>query len=249
MILPEKERCSFMCIKGTPFVARASIGSVPSRRSPAVERQPLTIERIARAALDIVEESGYPAVSMRAVADRLNTGQASLYVHVRGKADLDRIMVERVMAEIGRPAGGSWREQLASEAARTLEVYARYPGLATASFASLPSTEEYADGLEERLAMLCSLGLDLRQAQAADLAVGLLTTARATEDAVIAERIAESGLTSDEWWLRVRGVLASDEARPLTARSADYLNPEDRASMTVELVQLVLDGIQARYGV
>jgi AcrR family transcriptional regulator len=223
---------------------------VPSRRSPVEQRRAITPARIARAALDIVQESGYAAVSMRAVADRLNTGQASLYVHVRGKADLDRVMVESALAEIDVPTTGSWREQLALEAARTREMYARYPGLAVAVFASLPSTEHYADGLEARLELLCSLGLDNRQAQAADLAVALLTAARSIEDATIAERVAESGLTSDEWWQRAREFLASDaQRRPLSAESSAYLNPDDRARMSAELVELVLDGIEARYGI
>ena len=86
---------------------------MPSRRSPAVELPLLSQERIARAALDIVRESGYAAVSMRAVAERLDTGQASLYAHVRGKADLDRLMIESAWAELDLPADGSWREQLA----------------------------------------------------------------------------------------------------------------------------------------
>jgi AcrR family transcriptional regulator len=222
---------------------------VPSRRA-AARRQPLTAERIARAALDIVRESGYAAVSMRAVADRLDTGQASLYAHVRSKADLDRIMVESAWAELVTPAAGSWREQLAADAAAQQELFSRYPGLAVAAFASLPRTQQYAEALEARLEMLLSEGLDLRQAQAADLVVGLLAAARAIEDAMIAERIAESGLTPEEWWQWAREVLGSDaRARPLSARSSTYLTPQHRAWMSTELVELVLDGIEARYGI
>jgi AcrR family transcriptional regulator len=221
---------------------------VPSRRS--VERLPLTQERIARAALDIVQESGYAAVSMRAVAERLDTGQASLYAHVRGKADLDRVMIESAWSELDVPVEGSWREQLAASATAMQELYSRYPGLAVAAFASLPRSETLVDRVEARLEMLRSSGLDPRQAQAADLAVGLLTSARATEDAVIAERIAESGLTAEEWWERTRAYVTSgNETRPLMSDLVQYLNPEDRTQLTTELVELVLDGIQARYAI
>ena len=220
---------------------------MPSRRS--VERRPLTQEGIARAALDIVQESGYAAVSMRAVAQRLDTGQASLYAHVRGKADLDRVMIESAWAELDVPTGGSWRERLAFNATSIHELYTRYPGLAVAFFASLPRSEELFDRVEARLELLRSSGLDPRQAQAADLAVGLIASARAIEDAVIAERIAESGLAPDEWWQRARDLVSSDtQARPLMSELTRYLNPDDRVRMTIELVELVLDGIQARYG-
>lgn len=219
---------------------------MPSRRS--VERRPLTQERIARAALDIVQESGYAAVNMRAVAERLDTGQASLYAHVRGKADLDRVMIESAWAELADTTGGSWRDQLAASATALQELYSRYPGLAVAAFASLPRSERLVDRVEARLEVLRSSGLDPRQAQAADLAVGLLASSRATEDAVIAERIAESGLTAEEWWERAREYVASgSETRPVMSDLVQYLNPEDRAWLTTELVELVLDGIQARY--
>jgi AcrR family transcriptional regulator len=220
---------------------------MPSRRS--VRRQPLTQERIARAALDMVQESGYAAVSMRAVAERLDTGRASLYAHVRGEADLDRVMIESAWAELGAPADGSWRERLAFSARALLQLYARYPGLAVAAFASLPQSEQLVDRVEARLELLRSSGLDLRQAQAADLAVGLLASARAIEDAMIAERIAESGLDADEWWQRARDLVSSDtHARPLMSELTRYLNPDDRAWLTTELIELVLDGIEARYG-
>jgi AcrR family transcriptional regulator len=223
---------------------------VPSRRAPADQRLAITEERIARAALDIVRESGYAAVSMRAVAERLDTGPASLYAHVRGKADLDRLMVETVAAEIDHPSSGSWRDDLTREAARTQEVYARYPGLAVAAFASLPRDDGYADRLEARLELLDAAGLEPRQAQAADLAVGLLALVRSIEDAQIAARIAESGLTAEKWWQHVREVVSTDdEKRPRMAAMTEYLTPEARAWMSRELVQVVLDGVQARYGV
>jgi AcrR family transcriptional regulator len=203
---------------------------VPSRRSRADQRQAITVERIARAALEIVRESGYTAVNMRAVAERLDTGPASLYAHVRGKADLDRLMVETVAAEIDRPSTGSWRDDLESEAARIQEAYARYPGLAAAGFASLPRDDRYADRLEARMELLEAAGLDPRQAQAADLAVGLLALVRAIEDAQIAERIADSGLTAEEWWQHARAVVSSDVGkRPRVAALSEFLNPEARA--------------------
>ena len=159
-------------------------------------------------------------------------------------------MVESAWAQFQPSTSGSWRERLASDAAQIQRLYARYPGLAVAAFASLPRSERLADGLEQRYEMFLSLGLDIRQAQAAHIALALLPTGRAIEDAVIAERIAESGLTADEWWQQVRSAVASvADTRPLTAQMSNWLNPEARDRLSAELVQLVLDGIAARYGV
>jgi hypothetical protein len=159
-------------------------------------------------------------------------------------------MVESVLTEFQSSTAESWRERLAADAAQTQQLYARYPGLAVAAFASLPRSEELDDRLERRYEMLVSLGLDLRQAVTAHIALALVPAVRAMEDGVIAERIAESGLSAEEWWERARGAVASNqETRPLTARTSDWINPDDRAWLSAELVQLVLDGIQARYGI
>jgi hypothetical protein len=187
---------------------------------------------------------------MRAVANRLDTGQASLYAHVRNKAELDRLVITAVFGEYPRPQAGTWRERLAESARRILRTYATYPGLAIGAFASVPSTSGFMDGIESDLELLRGTGLDLRQALVVQVAQGLVVSARSLEDAVIADRIAESGLTSDEWWAQVREVMASDsERRPLLAQASQWLDQESRDWMAEEVVQLILDGAQARYGI
>jgi hypothetical protein len=45
-----------------------------------------------------------------------------------------------------------------------------------------------------------------------------------------------------------RGCLGADaDAHPLSSKSSTYLTPEHREWMSIELVELVLDGIEARY--
>jgi AcrR family transcriptional regulator len=57
--------------------------------SPEEERQRgLTRERLVGAALELVNEGGLDALSMRALADRLDVKAASLYWHVRDRREL-----------------------------------------------------------------------------------------------------------------------------------------------------------------
>ncbi len=75
-----------------------------------------------------------------------------------------------------------------------------------------------------------------------------MATVRALEDAAIAERIDASGMNADEWWEYVRRFVGTDdEAHPLSAESNRYLTPEAREWMSAELVEVILDGIEARY--
>src|SRR5215207_9689886 len=83
-------------------------------RSPRAARTPLSRERIVEAALQILVDEGYEAVSMRKVAQALGTGPASLYAHVANKKDLDQLLVDHAAAQvrIPDPDPEHWQEQL-----------------------------------------------------------------------------------------------------------------------------------------
>jgi AcrR family transcriptional regulator len=71
----------------------------------------LTRERLVDAALELINEEGLEALSMRALADRLEVKAASLYWHVRDRDELLELLAAALLAEV-RPAGApaGWRE-------------------------------------------------------------------------------------------------------------------------------------------
>ena len=70
------------------------------RRSPG--RPALPLDRIVTTALAIVDERGAEALSMRTLAQRLDSGTATLYRHFSGRADVVAHVIDRVfgMAEL-----------------------------------------------------------------------------------------------------------------------------------------------------
>lgn len=81
-------------------------------------RRPLSMSRIVDATLELVDERGLGAASMREVADRLHVRAMSLYKHVESRDALFDAVVERVVNELGddpevqiRPLHG-WRPYL-----------------------------------------------------------------------------------------------------------------------------------------
>lgn len=80
--------------------------------SPEEERQRgLTRERLVEAALQLIQEEGLEALSMRALADRLEVKAASLYWHVRDRRELLELLAESILEPVRRPRGGSsWRQ-------------------------------------------------------------------------------------------------------------------------------------------
>ena len=65
--------------------------------SPEEERQRgLTRERLVEAALELINQEGLDALSMRALADRLDVKAASLYWHVRDRRELLELLAESI---------------------------------------------------------------------------------------------------------------------------------------------------------
>ena len=68
------------------------------RRSPG--RPAVPLERIVTTALQIVDEQGADALSMRTLAQRLDSGTATLYRHFAGRADVVAHVVDRVFGSV-----------------------------------------------------------------------------------------------------------------------------------------------------
>ncbi len=102
-------------------------GRAPTERG---RRRGLSRSRIVDAALELVDEQGLAAVTMRALAARLGVEAMSLYKHVENRDKLFDAVVDRVVNELStdeqvprRPEHG-WRPYLA-DIARGIRRYAR----------------------------------------------------------------------------------------------------------------------------
>jgi AcrR family transcriptional regulator len=99
---------------------------MPAKASPA--RAPLTRARILQAALDLADERGLNAVTMRAVAERLGVTPMALYAHVRDKEGLLDGLVERVLDEVPTPdLSLPWQKRLEALARTVNDVANSHP--------------------------------------------------------------------------------------------------------------------------
>jgi AcrR family transcriptional regulator len=93
-------------------------------------RAPLGREEIARAALEMLDEEGIDALSMRRLADRLGVGTMTLYGYFRSKEELLDAAVGAAVAEFRfTPAAGGFRERARAHIAAVREVLERHPAL------------------------------------------------------------------------------------------------------------------------
>ena len=116
-----------------------SHGAASARRTP--RQRALSRAAIVEAALAIVDREGLDALTMRALAQALGTGAASLYAHVGSKDELLEMLIERVLGEVALPDApdpARWVEQLRAIGREIRRVWAGHRDLARASFARIP---------------------------------------------------------------------------------------------------------------
>ncbi|MFE7417109.1 TetR/AcrR family transcriptional regulator [Rhodococcus sp. NPDC057529] len=90
-------------------------------------RVPLTRERVLRAAVDLADDSGFDALTMRRIAHALGVEAMSLYRHVKNKPDLLDGMVDVVFGEIDLPQTGlDWKTAMRRRAISARDVLARH---------------------------------------------------------------------------------------------------------------------------
>jgi AcrR family transcriptional regulator len=110
-----------------------------SRRGGPV-RPALSRAAIVEAALRVADSDGLDAVSMRRVAEELDTGASALYVYVQNRDDLLDAMFDHVMAPVAEAAlpAGDWRQRLAWLLLASVAAASGHGGLARVALTSIP---------------------------------------------------------------------------------------------------------------
>jgi AcrR family transcriptional regulator len=91
-------------------------------------RLPLNRDRVLAAAVEIADERGVAAVTMREVASRLGVEAMSLYNHVTNKDDILDGMVDLVIEQVDLPSDvEGWREAMRCRAVSAHQVFGRHP--------------------------------------------------------------------------------------------------------------------------
>ena len=91
------------------------------------DRPPLTRERVLAAAIELADEGGVEALSMRKLAAHLGFEAMSLYNHVRNKDDLLDAILDEVYGELTPPAPDAvWKQGIRDLAIETHDMLLRH---------------------------------------------------------------------------------------------------------------------------
>lgn len=159
--------------------------SVPVSRRERPAKPALSRDAVVAAAVELVRELGTERVTMRRLAQQLDTGPASLYVYVRDTAELHAAVLDVFLAEVDlAPVGDDaddWRDRLWRVLASYSAVLYERPGLARAAMVTHPSGPHYLALVDGLLALLAVGGVPAdRAAWAVDVLL-LVATATAAE--------------------------------------------------------------------
>lgn len=92
------------------------------------KRLPLSREKVLECALDLADESGIAAVTIRSLAQRMGTKPMSLYYYVANKDEILDGIVDLVFGEIELPSpAGNWREEMNRRAHGVRAALKRHP--------------------------------------------------------------------------------------------------------------------------
>ncbi|GAA5021670.1 TetR/AcrR family transcriptional regulator [Kitasatospora paranensis] len=170
----------------------------PRSRRERPAKPALTRAGIVTTAVALVRSEGLQRVTMRRLAQELDTGPASLYVYVRNTAELHAAVLDELLGSVDLApvrATGDWTDRLVQILTSYTAVLFEHPGLAQSALVARPSGERYLDLLEALLALLAAGGVPAdRAAWAVDLLLQFATATAAEHAGRGADRPA-----GEEW--------------------------------------------------
>lgn len=207
----------------------------------------LSHERIIAAAIEVADEAGLEAMTMKRVAARLGAGAMSLYRHVSDKEELIGNMVDQVTGEYAYPdpSGLSWREAMHVLARQDWDAFLAHPWMLTATTTVTPPFGTASlSAMEWALSALDEVGLS--PDAAARVIMTINNYVQGSARVVLGDRRAEAeddpGLA---WKQRLHDVELKDFphlsrliAHPVPARERDWFEGG---------LDVILDGVQARH--
>ncbi|MFI6595548.1 TetR/AcrR family transcriptional regulator [Nonomuraea sp. NPDC050536] len=231
-----------------------NVPSPPWRKQRRQIKPQLSQELIVETGLRIVDEEGIDALSMRRIAQELDTGPASLYAHVSNKEELIELIYDLAVGEIRLPETvGSWQEVLRAFATESHRVLTAHADLAKAALANIPTGPNALRIGEAVFGLLIGAGLPPRDAALALDRISLYISSDAYEESLHYARMRTSGI--DDPVEYITGFIGQINAYykslppdefPNTTKYADVLTSDDGVTRFMYGLDLIIAGLEAR---
>ncbi|MFG1792431.1 TetR/AcrR family transcriptional regulator [Nocardia sp. NPDC049149] len=200
------------------------MSDAPVSRRARPAKAPLSREVIIETGLRILDQEGLAALTMRRVAQDLDTGAASLYVYVANRDDLMAAMLDHVLGTVPAPSGGSWRDRLSELVNAAVAAMARHEGVALVALGAIPTGTNALVLVDRMLALLAEAGVaEQANSWGVDLLFLYITAAAAEQSAY-----------------NTKGMRAETHIAEVSKRYAEL--PPDRYPMVVSMRESLVSG-------
>jgi AcrR family transcriptional regulator len=211
-------------------------------------------DEIVRAAVELADEDGLDAMTMKAIAARLGDyTPMALYRHVPGKEGLVDLMLDAAAAEIPLPPepGPDWRADLHALAVETRRMIARHPWYALLFHTRPPAGRHQMRRLEFMLAVLVRRGATVADAMTYAALIDRHIIGAGLQEAEEARFNRRHGYDDDtkldEAFAAMHAHAAADGGLPhLTTWLAHPQGPTPDAQFALGL-DFILDGLASRF--
>lgn len=183
------------------MTTRAPISRRERPAKPALSR-----EAIVEAARVVLERDGAEKLTIRRVAEELDTGPASLYVYVKNVTVLHALLIDGLLADLDLAWDGAepWRERLHRVIEDYINLLTTHGNLARSAMFVWPDGPHYLRLIEVLLRLLRSAGADEKSAA---WSIDLL--------------LQHASITAAEWVARASGTGQEVDELAATLTSAD----------------------------
>ncbi|WP_276611666.1 TetR/AcrR family transcriptional regulator [Cryptosporangium phraense] len=198
----------------------------------------LTMDQITKTALVIVDEEGLAALTMRRLADALGTGAASLYRHVANREELLVEVVDHVLGDVEfAELKPTWREDFGTVAHNLRAALLHHPHLLPVVLRTPLLGPNALRGREASLRRILDFGFSRADAQP----IYTVLVSTVLGQAVFAAHDRPEPLRPEVY----RDQSADDY--PTVAALADETTPQTSSALFSLMIDIMLDGIAARY--
>ena len=223
-------------------------------------KQALTVDAIVDAGIEVADEQGMAALSMRTVGRRLGRTGMALYTYVPNKTELVDLMYDRAHAALpaAYPLTGGWRAAAVAWAADLWACYQAHPWvLQVSQVRPVMGPCEYAV-VEAVTRILYETKLPARVLSRAVGTLFHFVRGAASTVAEAGQAVTDTGQTNEEWWAARSAALPEvvpdfAERFPTIVRlgaedtfewdeSRPYLEQQARETFDVGL-SIILDGL------
>jgi AcrR family transcriptional regulator len=148
---------------------------------------------VAAAALELMQQDGLEALSMRTLAERLDVKASSLYWHIRDRQELVQMLAESIMDRVALPQAADWRVEVAAhvEAVRRAISAQRDAGRVLLEVPGAMARSASCTRVRRALE-----GAGLSAAEAAEVALMLMTHVAAGQPGVQESRLPSGAVAS-----------------------------------------------------